>query len=405
MQDITSTLIGVGKSNLGDAKEAGAEAVKKALQQLKGAQPTFAFIFASAGYHQDELMAGITAVLGNVPSSGCSGEGVITPEGADEGSAVVSVMLFSGNKIKFNNYLLENFKDDSALCGKEIALKFNDTCKKEKLSAANNGTLVVLPDSLNGNITVLLRALSANIKDVPLVLGGTAGDLMQSKKTYQYHNGKAYSNAISAVHFWGDYDFDWLITHGCEEIGVEQTVTKADKNNIIKIDNKSAWDTLREFVPRKPTVFKPEDAFHYCLGEVIDFPAPVGTQLLIRTPMTANLETGALQFSVEIPEGTRVHLTRRDPQAIADNVLAEFKKLLDRNKDRKVLAVLHFDCAGRGQVIYGNDLNGMIFTPLQKMLPGVPWIGFLTYGEIAPINKQILYHNFTAIIALLFEKK
>lgn len=163
---------------------------------------------------------------------------------------------------------------------------------------------------------------------------------------------------------------------------------------------------MQKYIPTHPTVYKAEDFFHFCIGEIIHFDNPVCDRLLIRTPMgLVDDESGALTFSVEIPEGTKILLTRRDPQVIAAKVIAAFEELLQRNLGKKILGVIQFDCAGRGRVIYGNNLNKLIFEPLQKLIDAsIPWLGFHTYGEIAPIYGKNLYHNFTAIIGVIFDK-
>lgn len=394
-----TTIVGVGKSIVGNAKEAGIEASQNALKELNGSLPVFALIFASAGYDQEQLLSGITQVIGNIPSSGCSGEGIITPEGSDESSAAVGIMLFAGDKIKFNTFICEGLKENSYKCGEILAKKINEC------SSGKSGTLMIYPDSLTVNITELFSSFTDFLKTKVLILGGTSGDMMQLKKTYQYHNGKVYSDAIAAVFITGEYEIDWLVSHGCEDIGVEQKITKSDKNCVIEIDDAKAWNVLKSFLPAYPEKLTAEDAFHFCLGEVHKFDEPIGERLVIRTPMGLVEETGALKFSIEIPEGTLVHLTRRDPPVIAEKVLTAFKELLERNKNKKVIAVLHYDCSGRGRVIFGDELNNMIFTPLQKLLPSnTPWLGFHTYGEIAPIGGKVLYHNFTAVIGIIFDK-
>ncbi len=399
-----ATIIGIGKSVIGDAMEAGFEAAQKALLQLNGASPVFALIFASAGYDQNALFEGINKVIGDIPSSGCSGEGVITPDGADEGSAIVGIMLFAGTQLKFRNYFACGLGENSYGCGQSIVKEFNEFCATKNLSENNSGTLIVLADALTVNITELFNAFDDHLQTKPLIVGGTAGDMMQLKKTYQYYNGKAYSDAITVVQIFGDYGIDWMVTHGCEEIGLEQTITKADKNNVVEIDGQRAWDMLRKYLPHRPETLSGEDSFHFCLGELHHFAPPIGDKLVVRTAMGMEPQTGALKFSVEMPVGTKFFLTRRDPEVISKNVLDRFHQLLERNKGRKILAVLQFDCSGRGHVIYGNNLNKMIFEPLQKMLPPeTPWIGFLTFGEIAPIANKVFYHNFTAVIVVLFE--
>ncbi|MCL5260388.1 MAG: FIST C-terminal domain-containing protein [Gammaproteobacteria bacterium] len=400
-----NTLISIGKSCLRDAKEAGIDAATEALAGLKNLPPRFALIFATAGYNQEELLKSITQIIGDIPSSGCSGEGIITPSGSDESSTSLGIMLFAGDKINFHNYICQNLKKDSYGCGEDLAKAYDSFYQQISSSANKFGTILVLPDSLTVNITALFKAFDTTTKTKPLVLGGTAGDMMQLKKTYQYHNGKVYSDALSAAFIVGEYEIDWLVSHGCEEIGVEHTVTKADKNCVLSIDDEKAWAVMQKYIPTHPTEYKAEDFFHFCLGEIHHFDKPIPDQLLIRTPMGLAPGTDGLIFSVEIPEGTDIHITRRDPEVIAEKVITAFKDLLQRNQNKKILGVLQFDCAGRGLVIYGKNLNKLIFEPLQKLVPATtPWLGFHTFGELAPLFGKNFYHNFTAVIGIIFDK-
>lgn len=419
----TQSIITTGKSNNGDPITAGNEAAAIALKKLNGATPKFALVFASTGYDQYKLFEGINKVIGDIPLSGCTGEGIITPEGSDESSTAVGIMLFAGDRFNFYNVFADELKKDSYKCGEKIALAVNkkaeslgianETCKFESTStndvcsipASYQGTLMIFPDSMSANTTEIFKAFKDNLKFNPLVLGGTAGDMLKFEKTFQYHNGKIYTDSISAVYMYGEFEIDWLVSHGCEEVGLEQTVTKSDKNSIIEIDNKPAWEEFKKYLPGNPTNFNAEDAFHLCLGELHHLNEPCQDQLIIRMPVGLVPETGAVKFSVEIPVGTEIHITRRDPQVIADRVLADLKALLERNKGKKILGVFQYDCAGRGRVIYGKDVFCVLFEPLQKLLgPNIPWIGFHTYGEIAPLCGKVFFHNFTAVIGVIFEK-
>lgn len=418
-----NSIIATGKSIIGDPFEAGIDAAQQALKKLNGATPKFALIFASAGYDQDKLFGGINQIIGNIPSSGCSGEGIITSEGSDEGSSVLGIMLFAGDKLNFANFLSTGLKTNSYKCGIEIAEKFNKYCESSGLLPSKckyeegitnkqcgiadvyQGSLMIFPDSMTANITEIFQAFEDTLKFDPLVLGGAAGDMLKFQKTYQYHNGKVYTDAVSAVYISGAFKIDWLVSHGCEEVGLKQVVTKANKNSIVEIDNKPAWEEFKKYLPGNPTDFNAEDAFHLCLGELHHLNGSCKDQLIIRMPVGINKQSGAVKFSVEIPVGTEIHITRRDPQIIADRVISALKELLERNKNKKILAVFQYDCAGRGRVIYGKDFYCVVFEPLRKLVgPDVPWIGFHTYGEIAPICGKVFFHNFTAVIGILFDK-
>ena len=67
--------------------------------------------------------------------------------------------------------------------------------------------------------------------------------------------------------------------------------------------------------------------------------------------------------------------------------------------------MLHFDCASRGRQLFGSRATESIVTPLQDVFrPDVPWIGFHTYGEIAPLGGRAHFHNFTVALCAIYEE-
>lgn len=402
MQD---TIIRVGSSAVGDAYEAGEDAAKSAIDQLSGVKPTFALVFATVGYDQEKLLKGIANVVGKIPISGCSGEGIITLGGSDEGSAFVAVMLFSGDEVVPYAVFSQGVKKDSYKCGQEIAREVNKLCKRHDCQGVDKPILILLPDGINANVTQILGALESDL-DLPLtILGGTAGDMLQFAKTYQYHDGKMYTDGVAAVLLTGKYQMDFLVSHGCEAIGLEKTVTKSKENKVEELDGTKTWEVFREYLPGNPDEFKAEDAFHICMGELHHLGKGCGEQLIIRMPVALDKKSGAVQFPVEIPEGMRIHLTRRDPDAIAAKALEAVAALNKRNAGKEPLAVLQFDCAGRGRVIFGANLNSDIICPIQGAFPAtIPWIGFHTYGEFAPLCGKTFFHNFTVVLGVIYKK-
>ena len=68
--------------------------------------------------------------------------------------------------------------------------------------------------------------------------------------------------------------------------------------------------------------------------------------------------------------------------------------------------VLQFDCAGRGRILFGACAAAEIVVPLRKTLgPATPWLGFHTYGEIAPIAGRPYYHNYTVALCAVYDSQ
>ena len=110
-------------------------------------------------------------------------------------------------------------------------------------------------------------------------------------------------------------------------------------------------------------------------------------------------------FPGGLQAGRTVQLMRRDPARMAASALASAGRLRDRANGRTPIAVLQFDCAGRGSMVYGKQTYQRLIGPVQKAFaPDVPWVGFHTYGEIAPISGRTYFHNYSVVLLALYER-
>ena len=86
-----TTNAGVGTSRHHNPNVAGREAGERALDMAGIVKPDFVFMFASIGYDQRSLLRAIRETTGGASLSGCSAEGTIDGEDADETSFSVVV--------------------------------------------------------------------------------------------------------------------------------------------------------------------------------------------------------------------------------------------------------------------------------------------------------------------------
>ena len=115
------TRVGVGMSHHHNPKQAGKEAVERAMSNADSRTPDFVFMFASVGYDQKVLIDTVNRASGGVPLSGCSGEGIISTGEADESNFSVATMVIQSDELVFRNACATGLKQDSGLCGKKIA--------------------------------------------------------------------------------------------------------------------------------------------------------------------------------------------------------------------------------------------------------------------------------------------
>jgi hypothetical protein len=79
-----ATKAGVGMSRHHNPNVAGREAAEQALEKAGISKPDFVLVFGTIGYDQHSLVRAIRETTGGAPLSGCSAEGTINGDDADD---------------------------------------------------------------------------------------------------------------------------------------------------------------------------------------------------------------------------------------------------------------------------------------------------------------------------------
>jgi hypothetical protein len=111
---------GVGVSTNRNPKVAGKEAARKALDVAKLERPDFVFMFATVGYPQKDILNAVRQATAQAPLCGCSGEGIIAQDIADESNFSVAVMVLKSDDLKFFHGLSAGLKADSEAVGRDM---------------------------------------------------------------------------------------------------------------------------------------------------------------------------------------------------------------------------------------------------------------------------------------------
>ncbi len=386
---------GVGKSRHRKAATAGRDAATAAMNQMGEDRADLVVVFATSEYEQQELLDSIREVTGDVPLVGCSGEGVITRDSADESAHAVAVMAVKSDTARFATLSVPEFSKGGEL----VASKLIEQLRERDIT--NVKALLLFPDGLSGNTTTLLDELATTLPFPVTIAGGTAGDMMKLEKTYQYCGSDVMSDAVSALVIGGNVTVDVDVSHGCAPIGLEMAVTRAEGGMVYEIDGRPAWEVFREYLDGDPQDLMAEDVVHLCVGQRV-----LGEQndFVVRTPLQLDKETGGLFFPGSLSPDVPVQMTRRDPERIRNSAIDMAKSMLGRHDNKPPGLVFHFDCAGRGQIIFGTQATQMAVSPMQEVLGAeTPWIGFHTFGEIAPAGDRPYYRNYSVVLCSVYE--
>src|SRR5215213_9739317 len=141
-----TTKAGVGTSHHHNTNVGGREATEQGLRNTGIANPDFVFMFASIGYDQHSLLRAVRETTGGALLSGCSAEGTINGDDADESNFSVVVTAISSDEMQWTNGLAKGLEADSRAVGQRVA--------KDLLPALSADTigLFVFPDGLTSNL-------------------------------------------------------------------------------------------------------------------------------------------------------------------------------------------------------------------------------------------------------------
>src|ERR671913_2587957 len=116
-----TTKAGVGTSHHHNPNVAGREAAGQALKKAGIVKPDFVFMFASISYDQHSLLSAVRETTGSAPLTGCSAEGTIDGDEADESNYSVLITAISSDELRWHNGLATGLEAEPRAVGKRVA--------------------------------------------------------------------------------------------------------------------------------------------------------------------------------------------------------------------------------------------------------------------------------------------
>jgi hypothetical protein len=380
---------------------AGREAAEQALQKAGVSMPDFVVMFGSIGYNQRTLLQAVREATGEAPLTGCSVEGTIDGDEADESNFSVLVTAISSDELRWHNGLATGLSADSCALGKRVA---KDLLRH--LSADTIG-LFVFPDGLTYDIDNFFAGLEGDLPSerfLPIWGGGAGNNLNLGKPTYQYCDDEVVSDAISYALLSGKARPAWAIGHSLIPIGGERIVTRSKGNVIYEIDGKPAAEVLKEYLP-EDALTEDSDWLRYAISLALSFRAPSymkDEEYIVRGVPQLSLTDGTITVQTEVQEGTSIWFSSRDKEKITtgfDRMAAQIKEQLDGAQPE---LVFQFECVTRGKLMFREQEKLQLLRQFRQSVgPDVPWVGFYTIGEIAPVEEHNGINRFASIILAL----
>ncbi len=404
-----ATKAGVGMSYHHNPNVAGREAAEQALEKAGVVKPDFVFMFGSIGYYQPSLVRAVREATGEAPLTGCSAEGTINGEDADESNFSVVVTAISSDDLQWHNGLAAGLEADPRAVGKRVAQDLLPHLSTDIIG------LFVFPDGLrdfavptDNLVDNFFAGLEGNLPSerfLPMWGGGANANFNNmASPTYQYCDDEVITDGVSYALLSGKAQAGWAISHGCIPIGGERVVTRGQGNVIYEIDGKPAMEVFEEYIP-EGALTHDRDWFRYAISLSLCFRAPSymkDEEYVVRGMPAVSMADGSITVQTEVPEGTRVWLSSRDKEKIAtgfDRMAQQIKEQLGGEKPK---LVFQFECGTRGKLMFRDQEKLQILKRFRQSLdPDAPWVGFYTVGEIGPVEEHNLRHLYTSVVLAL----
>lgn len=254
--------------------------------------------------------------------------------------------------------------------------------------------------------------------------GFLVGGLSSSRAQHFHIADAVQDSALSGVLFADTTPVSTMLSQGCEPFSTFHTVTKADDNEILELNDARALDVLQndlkalaaktmnidtdDFIGDMKTVEAsdqiPEEFKSLFQGEIhIALPLSQSDQndYLVRNIVGLDADDGSISISENISVGDHVIFVKRDEQSVATDLsrnLVNFRKRIQHERGCfEPKGALYISCIARG-FSASKDKEQDEINLIKDIIGEVPMTGFYAGGEI---NNARLY-GYTGILTLFF---
>lgn len=400
-----NAVYGVGTGING--RDAAMQAAQQALDHLGAVRAVLCLVFAAQEFDLNEVLAGLTSLLGETPLWGFSTLRPLTSSGEHARSVVVA--LIAGAELKAEVIWLPNFAQDSSGTARQLMQTL-----RQKVFMPQD--VLLAADGINGSLEPICAALA----EMPVAVDGglACGDLALGK-TFTMGAHQAGAGALAAAVLGGTLRVGRGLGHGWQDLGIYFHVTRAKDVWVETLDELSAVDAYaRPFgYPARDWSYPPlaEMTRLYPLGveqhtgKTGPFVEVDPSNLVLRSVLRAGVD-GVLRMSAPVPEGAVAHLMTGDADACLiaaqDAVKTAQASLSAASSNARPLLAIALVDMGWDLLFEPRAGTGALVGALQSALGDVPLVGAYTFGQLARPDLQAapIVHNQNIAVLLLGEE-
>jgi PAS domain S-box-containing protein len=387
----------------------GARSATQAMTGVKECPLAAVLVFASVKYDLEAVLQGVYSVVGDVPLIGATTAGEIC-DGPQQESVVVVPLASPYLKVRVglgegvsknwrqavaqavNSPEIEPFFSPHSLIWQELALQ-GKSAFALLFSPGNTRTA----DSLSFEILEELTLLSRGFLPI---MGGGAADDWQMKANYSLWGQRAYVDSVLVAVFETQLRFGIAMAHGYHPSSRRGTVTHSHNHEVLEIRGEPAAEAYCRLHNFSREALEGKHLTH-TTKQPMGMLDPYGQyRLNVASYFT---DEGGVRFAQPTPEGTILTVMEANQDSQIAAGAEALRKALLRGAITDPGMALVFSCAVRRRVLgkrIGEEING-----IKDLIPGVPVVGFYSFGEQSQSDYGVNRHNNVVIGVLTLSRE
>lgn len=366
---------GIAFSDHSDPSRAGREAASRAVA-LSG-PPRLAILFTTDAYPPPPVLEAVRLEIGDAKLVGFCCGGILADDAWHPQGVGICTL---GGDFQVRTTLQRGLDRDP----------FETGCRTADALLANGvaeGTVMVLPDGFEANLSELLRGLYTRCGADFQYVGGGGGDNLKFFKTHQFTEQGCASRAVAAAVIQG-LNLVTRIGHGWVPMGDPLVMTRTRGKIVHEIDGMPAFAAYQQHLgPISREEFRTRGMLH-----PLGFPDVFG-RYTIRDPLAVE-DGDSIRFVNEVPSQAVGNIMDGNINQLIDTAGKTVREAVSAVPDAAFL--LLFDCISRATLM-GDRFREELRAIRKAAGPRLPILGALTFGEIGAAGDVPQLHNKTTV--------
>lgn len=361
--------VGLGQAEGVETKATIERAIKDCNQQLKGRDPQAGIVFAGPHFDHGLMLKIINDTFPGIALVGCSTAGNFSSFHGVSDDAITLTLLAS-DTIEF-----------AAGAGSGLSTDWQAAVEQAISSATRSLTespalCLTFPQGYAVPFEPVLEKLDIMLGTDCSVFGGLAGMLLSEPTEFlQFSGREVLKDGLPILLMTGPVEYRFGIANSWRPIGKRAVVSRSDDRTVYSIGEVSAVDYYRHYLGYHEDPAREFNLAVYKLS---------GPEYYICSPINYN-EDGSITFTGPVPEGSEIQLTEGIRDDLIEDTYTTSNTLKDVNSSWQPALALNFSCGYR-KTILGTSVEKELEALKQTHQPGLPIVGFFSFGEISPLT-------------------